>query len=119
MEAYICTRKNTFFYIENIDCKSRRGAGVAERGSLLRSCTFTGTGGSNPFLSAIFNQTCFLRGCSEHSKQPLQYTKSGCSVARSSRLVWDEEVAGSNPATPTEYKESILHCKFFEFIMGA
>jgi hypothetical protein len=48
MEAYICTRKNTFFYIENIDCKSRRGAGVAERGSLLRSCTFTGTGGSNP-----------------------------------------------------------------------
>ena len=26
---------------------------------------------------------------------------SGCSVARSSRLVWDEEVAGSNPATPT------------------
>ena len=27
---------------------------------------------------------------------------SGCSVARSSRLVWDEEVAGSNPATPTQ-----------------
>ena len=27
---------------------------------------------------------------------------SGCSVARLSRLVWDEEVAGSNPATPTE-----------------
>ncbi len=31
---------------------NRRGAGVAERGSLLRSCTLTGTGGSNPFLSA-------------------------------------------------------------------
>ena len=27
---------------------------------------------------------------------------SGCSVARLSRLVWDEEVAGSNPATPTQ-----------------
>ncbi len=27
---------------------------------------------------------------------------TGCSVARSSRLVWDEEVAGSNPATPTK-----------------
>ena len=27
---------------------------------------------------------------------------SGCSVARSSRLVWDQEVAGSNPATPTK-----------------
>jgi putative endonuclease len=36
--------------------------------------------GSNPCLSAFF---------------------SGCSVARSSRLVWDQEVAGSNPATPT------------------
>jgi hypothetical protein len=27
---------------------------------------------------------------------------SGCSVARLSRLVWDQEVAGSNPATPTK-----------------
>ena len=26
---------------------------------------------------------------------------SGCSVARLSRRVWDAEVAGSNPATPT------------------
>ena len=26
---------------------------------------------------------------------------SGCSVARSSRLLWEQEVAGSNPATPT------------------
>ena len=31
----------------------------------------------------------------------LQGQLSGCSVARLSRLVWDEEVAGSNPATPT------------------
>jgi hypothetical protein len=28
-------------------------------------------------------------------------TNSGCSVARSSRLLWEQEVAGSNPATPT------------------
>ena len=28
-------------------------------------------------------------------------TISGCSVARLSRRVWDAEVAGSNPATPT------------------
>ena len=27
---------------------------------------------------------------------------SGCSVARSSRLLWEQEVAGSNPATPTK-----------------
>ena len=26
---------------------------------------------------------------------------SGCSVVRLSRLVWDQEVVGSNPATPT------------------
>ena len=30
---------------------------------------------------------------------------SGCSVARSSRLLWEQEVAGSNPATPTIFME--------------
>jgi hypothetical protein len=30
--------------------------------------------------------------------QPL----TGCSVARLSRLLWEQEVAGSNPATPTK-----------------
>ncbi len=32
---------------------------------------------------------------------------SGCSVARLSRRVWDAEVAGSNPATPTSVKPSL------------
>ena len=32
---------------------------------------------------------------------------SGCSVARLSRRVWDAEVAGSNPATPTSIKPSL------------
>ena len=41
--------------------------------------------GSNPGLSA-----------SKKSKN------TGCSVARLSRRVWDAEVAGSNPATPTD-----------------
>jgi len=27
---------------------------------------------------------------------------TGCSVVRSSRLLWEQEVAGSNPATPTK-----------------
>ena len=31
----------------------------------------------------------------------LQGQLSGCSVARLSRLLWEQEVAGSNPATPT------------------
>ena len=35
-------------------------------------------------------------------------TSSGRSVVRSSRLVWDQEVAGSNPAAPTFFK--ILGC---------
>ena len=39
--------------------------------------------GSSPSLSAFFN------------------VFSGCSVARLSRLLWEQEVAGSNPATPT------------------
>ena len=37
---------------------------------------------------------------------PSATENSGCSVVRSSRLVWDQEVAGSNPATPTNSKNS-------------
>ena len=33
-------------------------------------------------------------------------TISGCSVARLSRLLWEQEVAGSNPATPTKKIQS-------------
>jgi hypothetical protein len=33
---------------------------------------------------------------------------TGCSVARSSRLVWDQEVAGSNPATPTKSRTEMF-----------
>ena len=35
-----------------------------------------------------------------------EYT--GCSVVRSSRMVWDHEVAGSNPATPTFFQDSFF-----------
>ncbi len=31
-------------------------------------------------------------------------TFSGCSAARLAHLVWDQRVAGSNPATPTKEK---------------
>ncbi len=33
--------------------------------------------------------------------------ETGCSAARLAHLVWDQRVAGSNPATPT--KEKALH----------
>jgi hypothetical protein len=36
---------------------------------------------------------------------------TGCSVARSSRLLWEQEVAGSNPATPTK-----INWDFFDVI---
>ena len=32
---------------------------------------------------------------------------SGRSVVRSSRLVWDQEVAGSNPAAPTKAHRNV------------
>ena len=97
-------RKNSSFtYYRRINW---RGARVVDRGSLLRSCTFTGTGGSNPFLSAINKKLYFL----------LVDVKvfyfcipnfSGYSVARLSRLLWEQEVAGSNPATPTLFSTKI------------
>jgi hypothetical protein len=30
------------------------------------------------------------------------HSLTGCSVARLSRLLWEQEAAGSNPATPTK-----------------
>ena len=52
---------------------------MAETSSLLNCRTGNRTAGSNPALTA-----------------------TGRSVARLSRLLWEQEVAGSNPATPTE-----------------
>jgi hypothetical protein len=37
---------------------------------------------------------------------------SGCSVARLSRLLWEQEAAGSNPATPTKQSPA-LSCRAF------
>ncbi len=56
-----------------------------------------GTGGSNPPLSATKHWDG-LPGTIASTE--CQF--SGCSVARLSRLLWEQEVAGSNPATPTK-----------------
>jgi hypothetical protein len=45
----------------------------------------------------------------------IRYFFSGCSAARLAHLVWDQRVAGSNPATPTKEKarhESAGFCFF-------
>ena len=86
MINYICNRlKKMFFY--NIG-NYRRGAGVVTE-QIANLSTGNRRQGSSPCLSA--------------------FLFSGCSVARSSRLVWDQEVAGSNPATPTIFKTFSLH----------
>ena len=36
-------------------------------------------------------------------KEMAQNKKTGCGSAWLERLVWDQEVAGSNPVTPTQY----------------
>ena len=41
---------------------------------------------------------------------------AGCSAARLAHLVWDQRVAGSNPATPTKEKALTRKRQGFVFI---
>ena len=75
MKVYICNRKKDKFLYNN-----RRGAGVVTE-QIANLSTGNRRQGSSPCLSA--------------------FLFSGCSVARLSRLLWEQEAAGSNPATPT------------------
>ncbi len=68
---------------------------MAERTCLLNKRMGNCTKGSNPLLSA---ELLFLL---EIGILKLKFKTSGCSVARLSRLLWEQEAAGSNPATPT------------------
>ena len=47
-----------------------------------------------------------------------QKNYSGRSVVRSSRLVWDQEVAGSNPAAPTFIENSFESFFFYNLSSG-
>ncbi len=42
-----------------------------------------------------------------------QEFSTGCSVARLSRLLWEQEAAGSNPATPTFLIRLYIQSDFF------
>ena len=63
---------------------------MAETSSLLNCRTGNRTAGSNPALTA-----------------------TGRSVARLSRLLWEQEVAGSNPAAPTKKPDEFTRQAFF------
>ena len=72
---------------------------MAETSSLLNCRTRKGTEGSNPSLSAAKFAGLFER-------------ISGCSAVRLAYLVWDQVVAGSNPATPTTKSLKLVSLKF-------
>ena len=50
----------------------------------------------------LYNNTCVGRwGTQLPHSMTQNYTPSGCGSAWLERLIWDQEVAGSNPVTPT------------------
>jgi hypothetical protein len=63
---------------------------------LRRRCA--GKGKSDTVKVVLCHDPKFVELCSS----------SGCSVARLARLLWEQKVAGSNPATPTLYNLDIL-----------
>ena len=52
--------------------------------------------------SLLYNGSCVKRwGTSIPHEKDLKHTMTGCGSAWLERLIWDQEVAGSNPVTPT------------------
>lgn len=59
-------------------------------------------GGLPEWLTEQFAKLSTRKGRKGSNPLPSAIKNSGRSVVRSSRLVWDQEVAGSNPAAPTK-----------------
>ncbi len=73
--------------------------------TLMRSSLQNFWRGARVVMEQIANLS--TRKCCRGSNPRLSaFLFSGCSVARLSRRVWDAEVAGSNPATPTKLSRS-------------
>ena len=118
---FIFQTKTIFAHLpKGVRCLSGRKERFA-KSSYGLNCTV----GSNPTLSAKKQKgwvKLFRRGGSKSTlkaKKVLinpKYLSSGCSVARLSRLVWDQEVASSNLAIPT--KAFLINFKeaFFMFV---
>ena len=64
--------------------------------------------GSSPGLSAYAQRNSVSMSINQELQRIDPRKNSECSVARLSRRVWDAEVAGSNPATPTNQKGGSL-----------
>ena len=80
---------------------------MADTSSLLNCRTGNCIGGSNPPLSAGWEeQANELVKIKKSKRSILEQYFSGCSAARLAHLVWDQGVPGSNPGTPTK-RESI------------
>lgn len=67
--------------------------------------------GSNPGLSADVKSQCESAGffyCTQNNFSYLcpRLQRSGRGLVRLRRLVWDQEIAGSNPAAPTSKSET-------------
>ena len=68
--------------------------------------------GSNPGLSADVKSQCESAGffyCTQNNFSYLcpRLQRSGRGLVRLRRLVWDQEIAGSNPAAPTSKSETL------------
>jgi hypothetical protein len=76
---------------------------VAETSSLLNCRTRKGYRGfESPSLREHLNCSIRCRFIAGLHNPGSDEAFSGCSVARLARLLWEQEVAGSNPATPTQ-----------------
>ena len=80
MKSYICNRKKCYVHIVFI--------------RILESCL---SGRKDMFAKHAYGK--LYQGFESLTLRFLEF--SGCSVARLSRLLWEQEAAGSNPATPT------------------
>jgi hypothetical protein len=95
---------------------------VAERNGLLNRRTSKGYRGFESLPHRTFNllenqvtKVKIKLSTQKQSKITIfaNLKSSGCSVARLSRLVWDQKVASSNLATPTYKISSSMNSGFF------
>ena len=96
--------------------RSWRGAGVVTE-QIANLSAGNRRPGSNPGLSANVKSQCECAGffrCTQNNFNYLcpRLQRSGRGLVRLRRLVWDQEIAGSNPAAPTAKRSVFLAGRF-------